>query len=46
MDILNMFNKIEIKNTNRLGGEDLEFCKYLIIFYLYIRKDRTTSALI
>lgn len=27
MDILNMFNKIEIKNTNRLGGEDLEFCE-------------------
>ena len=27
MDILNMFNQIEIKNTNRLGGEDLEFCE-------------------
>lgn len=27
MDILNMFNNIEIKNTNRLGGEDLEFCE-------------------
>lgn len=27
MDILNIFNDIEIKNTNRLGGEDLEFCQ-------------------
>lgn len=27
MDILNMFNNIEIKNTTRISGEDLEFCE-------------------
>lgn len=33
MDILNMFDNIEIKNINRISGEDLEFCQLQDIIY-------------
>ena len=46
MDILNMFNNIEIKNTTRISGEDLEFCElqekiYNKIYNIY--EELTTS---